>query len=223
MRGRRCSCPRTSRGSPRGSARGLIADSERPGIYTNGRQRWLLSSNIDTQRLFDEEVDQLGFQLKEWNWNAGPLRPALRTSPPGAPSRPDRPFPERADGQRQTASAAPRALRSRTRRATASWGRWVAHAVEATMRTIRRGETEQEIAGQLGHRLIHHNIDPVSLSVIADDRGSKFRRARVHVGPGDPHLHHPGHRTARRSVRHRRPRDRFRRFRRLPRVAHTGR
>ncbi len=43
------------------TARGLIADSERPGIYTNGRQRWLLSSNIDTQRLFDEEIDQLGF------------------------------------------------------------------------------------------------------------------------------------------------------------------
>src|ERR1041384_6131615 len=53
------------------TVRGLIADSERPGIYTNGRQRWLLSSNVDTQRIFDEEIDQLGFQLKEWVWNTG--------------------------------------------------------------------------------------------------------------------------------------------------------
>ncbi|MGL4422853.1 MAG: hypothetical protein ACRCZF_19455, partial [Gemmataceae bacterium] len=44
------------------NVRGLLADSERPGIYTNGRQRWLLSSNIDMQRLFDEELDGLGFQ-----------------------------------------------------------------------------------------------------------------------------------------------------------------
>ena len=44
------------------TARGLIADSERPGVYTNGRQRWLLCTNVDTQRLFDEEVDRRGFQ-----------------------------------------------------------------------------------------------------------------------------------------------------------------
>src|SRR5438876_1449582 len=53
------------------NVRGLIADSERPGVYTNGRQRWLLCSNVDTQRLFDEELDQLGFQLKEWTWEGG--------------------------------------------------------------------------------------------------------------------------------------------------------
>ena len=41
------------------TARGLLADSERPGIFTNGRQRWIVCSNVDSQRLFDEEVDQL--------------------------------------------------------------------------------------------------------------------------------------------------------------------
>src|SRR4029079_9674924 len=53
------------------TARGLIADSERPGVYTNGRQRSRLCSSVDTQRLFDEELDQLGFQLKEWSWSGG--------------------------------------------------------------------------------------------------------------------------------------------------------
>src|SRR5262245_17486851 len=35
------------------NVRGLLAESERPGIFTNGRQRWLLCSNVDTHRLFD--------------------------------------------------------------------------------------------------------------------------------------------------------------------------
>ena len=53
------------------NVRGLIADTERPGVYTNGQQRWLVCSNVDAQRLFDEELDRLGFQLKEWTWDAG--------------------------------------------------------------------------------------------------------------------------------------------------------
>src|SRR4051794_9977177 len=27
-------------------ARGLVADAERPAVYTNGKQRWLLCSNV---------------------------------------------------------------------------------------------------------------------------------------------------------------------------------
>src|SRR3954470_5742950 len=53
------------------AARGLLADSERPGLYVNATQRWLVCSNVDTQRLFDEELDRLGFQVKEWAWEAG--------------------------------------------------------------------------------------------------------------------------------------------------------
>ena len=31
----------------------------------------MVSSNVDSQRLFDEELDGLGFQLKEWPWHLG--------------------------------------------------------------------------------------------------------------------------------------------------------
>ena len=74
------------------TARGLIADSERPGVYTNGRQRWLLCSNVDTQRLFDEEIDRLGFQLKEWTWAAGRSE-LLYNITSGRTVAADRPFP----------------------------------------------------------------------------------------------------------------------------------
>jgi Xaa-Pro aminopeptidase len=62
-------------------------------------------------------------------------------------------------------------------------GKWVAHAVEATARGVRRGDTEEQVAGQLGHRLIHHNIEVTSLSVTADDRGAKFRRTGFTPAP----------------------------------------
>jgi Xaa-Pro aminopeptidase len=56
-------------------------------------------------------------------------------------------------------------------------GKAVAHAVEATARTCEPGQTEEEIAGQLGHRLIHHAVEPTAMSVAADGRGAKYRRS----------------------------------------------
>lgn len=157
------------------NVRGLIADSERPGVYTNGRQRWLLCSNADSQRLFDEELDRLGFQLKEWNWEGG-RADLLMSVTAGKKLAADRPFPgthpvaERLRPLVRVLSAVEgedyRALGSR-----------VAHAVEATARTIRPGMTEEEIAGHLGHRLLHRGVEPAAVSVTADDRGAKFRRA----------------------------------------------
>src|SRR5438874_271384 len=52
-----------------------------------------------------------------------------------------------------------------------------AHVAEATGRNLGRGQTEEEVAGQLGHRLLHHGAEPAAMSVTADGRGAKFRRA----------------------------------------------
>jgi Xaa-Pro aminopeptidase len=157
------------------TARGLIADSERPGVYTNGRQRWLLCSNVDTQRLFDEEIDQLGFQLKEWPW-AGGRSELLFNITSGRTVASDRPFPNvpMANDRLRTLL---RVLSPYERSRYRDLGAAVAHAVEATARTIRQGETEAEAAGQLGHRLLHRGIEPTELSVTADGRGAKYRRS----------------------------------------------
>src|SRR5690349_9819727 len=45
-----------------GSARGILDDAELPALYFSQEGRWALSSNVDSQRLFDEELDGLGFQ-----------------------------------------------------------------------------------------------------------------------------------------------------------------
>lgn len=157
------------------NVRGLFADSERPGVYTNGKQRWLLCSNVDTQRLFDEELDQLGFQLKEWTWEGGRADLLLNVTS-GRKVAADRPFPnfpQISDRLRPLV----RVLSPFEREAFRALGRVVAHAVEATARNAARGQTEEEIAGQLGHRLLHRGADVAAVSVTADGRGSKFRRA----------------------------------------------
>ena len=51
--------------------RGQLNPDEAPAVFCNGEQRRLLASNVDSQRFFDEELDGLGFQLKEWPWHWG--------------------------------------------------------------------------------------------------------------------------------------------------------
>ncbi|HUR53389.1 MAG TPA: M24 family metallopeptidase [Gemmataceae bacterium] len=157
------------------NARGLIADSERPGVYTNGRQRWLLCSNIDTHRLFDEELDQLGFQLKEWSWDHG-RADLLMNVVTGRKVACDRPFPGMPMLNEKLRPLL-RVLSEFERETYADLGRLVAHAVEATARSVEAGQTEEAVAGHLGHRLLHHSAEPVGVSVTADGRGAKFRRA----------------------------------------------
>src|SRR5437868_4091933 len=53
------------------SVRGILDAADMPGLYFMPEQRWLLAANADSQRLFDEELDGLGFQLKEWPWHWG--------------------------------------------------------------------------------------------------------------------------------------------------------
>src|SRR5215475_13668411 len=48
-----------------GTPRGILDPDAFPGLFYTADARWLLSSNADSQRTFDEEIDGMGFQLKE--------------------------------------------------------------------------------------------------------------------------------------------------------------
>lgn len=157
------------------NVRGLISDSERPGVYTNGRQRWLVASNIDSQRLFDEELDQLGFQLKEWPWLGGRSE-LLFNMTSGRKVAADRPFPN-VPMINDKLRPLLRVLSTYEQERYHEIGYHVAYAIEATARTFLRGEPEEEIAGQLGHRLLRRGIEPAAITITADGRGAKYRRA----------------------------------------------
>ncbi len=46
--------------------RGVYHGEDCPAVFLSVNQRWIICSSVDTQRLFDEELDGLGFQVKEW-------------------------------------------------------------------------------------------------------------------------------------------------------------
>ncbi len=149
-------------------ARGILDPQDEPCLIVAPNARWLVCSNVDSQRIFDTYLDQLGFQLKEWPWHQG--RDQLL-----------------ADLCQNRIVACDRLLRDsisvtndmRNARMTLSalaqdsltlLGHDLAHALEATCRNFDPGTSELEVAGHLGHRLFHRGIEPVSIHVAADRR-----------------------------------------------------
>jgi Xaa-Pro aminopeptidase len=160
-------------GSP---PRGVLDGESQPALFFQPEGRWLLCSNTDTQRIFDEEIDGLGFQLKEWPWHWGRaalLADVLQVQ--GKKFACDEPF---ADSQPLGGDLA------RLRRALSPYeiacyralGETLSHALEATGRTVNRDETEREVAGQIAHRLLRHGAQPIQISVAANNRLRLYRQ-----------------------------------------------
>ena len=156
------------------TSRGLPDPASTPAAYCNGDQRWLIAGNADSQRLFDEEIDGLGFQLKEWPWHWGRDR-LLTELCHGRRVASDRPF-----GECRVAADEVRLLR---RSLTAyeqacllTLGETLSHALEATCRHIAANDTEREAAGQIAHRLIHRGALPLHVGVAADGRSRLYRQ-----------------------------------------------
>jgi Xaa-Pro dipeptidase len=153
---------------------GLYGRDEVPALYFNAHQRWLVASATDTPRLFAEELDGLGFMLKEWHWTTS-REQMLADLVFGRKVACDQPFRDCkytgtffASGRRKLSSYEADRL--------AELGQMVTHAVEATARNLDWGDPEDEIAGQLAHRLFRHGVEPVVLQVSGDGRGRAFRR-----------------------------------------------
>jgi Xaa-Pro aminopeptidase len=158
-------------------ARGIIDPAEEPAIFCTPEARWLICSNVDTQRFFDEELDELGFQLKEWPWHWGRQqffadlclnRRVACDRLPGV----DGTFALVDDTLRKMR----RSLTPYEQACLQALGQLVSHGLEAACRTMGRRETEREVAGQLAHRLMHRGVVPVHIGVAADGRSANYRR-----------------------------------------------
>jgi hypothetical protein len=158
-----------------GAARGILDPDALPGLYFTPDGRWLISSNADSQRIFDEEIDGLGFQLKEWpcHTERAPLLEDLCSGRTVA-----------ADVPLGSCKVVMPELQSMRRVMTdyeiachRTLGQTLSHALEATGRTLSVGETEREVAGQISHRLLHRGVQPLVISVTADERGRSYRQA----------------------------------------------
>jgi Xaa-Pro aminopeptidase len=160
----------TSGGMPRGN----LDSAEAPVVYYSAEQRWLIAGNVDSQRLFDEEVDGLGFQLKEWPWHWG-REQLLHDLVQGRKLLCDRPL-SPAKVVAEQLQTLRRALSSYEQACLLAMGQVLAHALEATCRTMIPEETEREVAAQISHRLMHRGVHPVQISVAADGRSRLYRQ-----------------------------------------------
>ncbi len=160
---------------------GLRGPDERPALFFNPTQRWLISAAADTQRFFDEELDRLGFQVKEWAWTAS-REQLLADLVFNRKVATDTPF-------RDCRDVSSHFLNARRHLSLYEWdklrslGKIVAHAVEACARNMVKGETEEEVAGHLAHRLLRHGVHPESLQVSGDGRGRAHRRRDFSPAP----------------------------------------
>ncbi|MBI2807572.1 MAG: hypothetical protein HYX68_21535 [Planctomycetes bacterium] len=157
-----------------GTARGILDPAAMPVLFFTPESRWLVGSNVDSQRLFDEELDGLGFQLKEWPWHLGRAglladlcqgRNVATDAAFGSCKLIDVPMQQMRRTLTDYEIACYRTL-----------GQTLSHALEATGRTLSVGETEREIAGQISHRLMHRGVHPVMVAVTADGRGRAYRQ-----------------------------------------------
>jgi len=152
-------------------------------LYVNRSCRAVVTDNVQSARVFEEEVAGLGFQLKERAWYDDP----------------ERVIDELSHNKRVLSDLGPRSspwargfdalraarlpLTSLERQRLRELGRTLTLALEATCRNFDRGETEADVAGHLAHRLIREGVVPVELRVSGDDRPARYRQPGFKAAP----------------------------------------
>ena len=185
-------------GSPPAAIWARISAPDRRSIllFINRTSRAVIADNVQSCRVFEEELAGLGFQLKERPWYDDPYQVVaelchnkrVATDLGGTAARRSR---READALR----ALRRRLTALERQRLRELGRTLTLAVEATCRNFDRGEREADVAGHLAHRLIREGVVPVDLRVASDDRLARFRQPTFKASPilqaGDDRRHRP--------------------------------
>lgn len=142
-------------------------------LFITPDARVALCNAVDSAELFDFELPGLGFQLKERPWDE-PRQVLLNDLCRGRRVATDVPSPGLRDVGGELADFR-RALGPREWAELRGLSRLLTHAIEATARHFSPGDSEAEVAGQLAHRLLRHQVTPVRIQVIADGRGRRYR------------------------------------------------
>ena len=153
-------------------------------LFINRTSRAVIADNVQSSRVFEEELAGLGFQLKERPWFDEPFRAiaelchnkriATDLGSTGCMHWRRESDPLRGLRQRLT---------SLERQRLRELGRTLTLAVEATCRNFDRGEREADVAGHLSHRLLREGVVPVDLRVASDDRLARYRQPTFKAAP----------------------------------------
>ncbi len=150
-------------------------------LFVNARSRAVVCDNVQTARIFEEEVAGLGFQLKERPWHEDLTRVVAEL---GHQKRlaSDLPLPG-TTVERERLRALRFPLRPLERQRLRELGRALAFALEATCRNFEPEETESDLAGHLAHRLMREGIVPLDLRVAGDGRRERYRQPTFKAAP----------------------------------------
>jgi Xaa-Pro dipeptidase len=168
-----------------GTLRGDLDPEAWPALWYTAEGRWLVASNVDSQRVFDEEIDGLGFQLKEWPWHWG-REQMLANLCEGRPVACDRTWGACKSTGDQLARLR-RTLSPYDQACYRALGKILGSALEATARAVTVNDSEREIAGQVTHRLLSRGAQPVAISVAADGRMQRYRHCGFTTVPVHRH------------------------------------
>jgi len=154
------------------STRGSLSDTA-AALFVTPDARVVLARNTDSGQLFDREISGLGFQLKERTWQEDPQL-LMGDLCRGRNVACDFSF-ERCQDISPHLNGMRLPLSKPERKSLRVTGSLVAHAVEATARSFRRGDSGSEIAGQLVHRLYRQKVIPERVQILADGQGQRYR------------------------------------------------
>jgi Xaa-Pro dipeptidase len=148
-------------------------------IYITRSCRAVVTDNVQSARIFEEELAGLGFQLKERPWYEDSSRvleelghkKKLVTDLAGAT-----PWSRESHDSSSALVGLRRPLTRLERQRLRELGRTLTLAVEATCRNFHPGETEADVAGHLAHRLLREGVAPVGLQIAGDERLERHRR-----------------------------------------------
>lgn len=148
-------------------------------LFINRNSRAVICDNVQSARIFEEELAGLGFQLKERPWYDDP---SIVIAELGRNKRlgTDRVVCACSAFQLEDVCgplAAERfPLTRNERQRLRELGRALTLAIEATCRNFAPGETEADVAGHLAHRLLREGVVPVDLRVASEDRLARYRQ-----------------------------------------------
>ncbi len=150
-------------------------------LFINRTSRAVLADNVQSPRVFEEELAGLGFQLKERPWYQDPdaTIASLSKGKKVVSDLPGLGLPDHWKPLQKLRLTLTKLERQRLR----ELGRTLTLSVEATCRNFQPGETEADIAGHLAHRLLREGVEPVELRVASDDRLERYRQPGFKSAP----------------------------------------
>jgi len=159
------------------------AGESRAFLFLTPDARVVVTSNEYSDELFTREIPRLGFQLKQRIWQDSQTE-LLRDLCRGRTVASDFSIENSIDATPQLKGMR-LPLNELECKRLRILGKRLVHAVEATARHFKKGQTESEIAGEISHRLLKHCIQPERIRVSADQTQSRVRQSGFSSTPVD--------------------------------------